>query len=526
MHIREDFLSDLEDLAKEIPSVNKIRFRILKLHGQDAFDAVYEPAKHLIAKEEAEAILNKIIASETTRKNQSRAETILWQNYDFEPYILSLFCYQVNEKRLSDGTQKITGEIIRSVQVDDIVENYYNECLEKRSKEYSTDFKSILERELISKEGYRLQKPLKENNSFESVQAKAINDLEDDRIIRKETRGNVTYIELAHDLIARVVARQREARLLEEKIEGEKQHVLLKRRKRVRSIISFLVGFFVTFIFGLSYFYLVSVQKERDTVIKNDSTITRLNDSLKEVITKYDAFLGRIVNSQNIDSSKLTGLPASSPTIVYVQVSNKDAVRQVQRCIDPLKKLNFQVPAVEIKTSKFENAVRYFHKEDQPDAQLVKNICDQLYDQSFALNSLEGSGLASNARSGQIEIWVNYEPYFRELFSSNADVRKEAANFMVRNYRTTDTAKVWPKKMIDMAIENSNNRNGVYNVLVVLNSMDLVYLKSHVPTILGWLQDIDPGIGDNSETQKQLNRLRNKLDNEHQPVSAGSRSTN
>jgi len=49
--LREDFLAPPEDLSKLIPSLNKVRYRILPLRGKEAFEAVYCPAKNLIDEE-------------------------------------------------------------------------------------------------------------------------------------------------------------------------------------------------------------------------------------------------------------------------------------------------------------------------------------------------------------------------------------------------------------------------------------------------------------------------------------------
>jgi hypothetical protein len=50
-----------EDLGRLIPSLNKVRYRILQLHGEEAFDAVYRPAKNLIDQTTAIHLLKKII---------------------------------------------------------------------------------------------------------------------------------------------------------------------------------------------------------------------------------------------------------------------------------------------------------------------------------------------------------------------------------------------------------------------------------------------------------------------------------
>ena len=561
--LREDFLSELEDVSKLIPSLNKTRFRIQKLKGQEAFDAVYEPARHLIDKKDVEVILNKIIDSEVTKSPNSFSKAgkmynqmtkllqttygqissteersnegisnlltsakagdkvITWYEYEFEPYILSLFCFQVNEKRLSKPNQpKITSEIIGAVQVVDIVETYYDETLASLEKQYhNSGIKQLLESELISGDGYRLLKPLSDKGSFSHLPAKIITELENARIIRRESRNQLTFIELSHDLIAKVVAAQKKKS--DDYIKYYERWAA-SRKKRVRLIIYSMVGVFIAALIALSYYYFSNIIQQRNVLAEqnseiknNDQKIQLLNDSLKDVIAKYDIILGRITSPSsgagfpNLFTAAPVGASGNdtSKSTVFVQVSNKAGSKQVQRCASAMHKLNFNVPGIEVVNKSFKNSIRYFHPEDKSDAQLIKNICDQLYDVPFSVTQV-----SLKAPVGQLELWVNYEPYYQQLFSSKEQVRKEAAAFMVNNYKKVDTAKVWPEKMIETAIGNPGNQNGIYNVLVVLNAMDAGYLRGDYDKISKWINSIDPGIADNSETQKVLNKLRSKID--------------
>jgi hypothetical protein len=69
--LREDYLAPLEDLGRLIPSLNKVRYRILQLHGEEAFNAVYLPAKNLIDETTAIHLLKKIIPKKIDAKASS-----------------------------------------------------------------------------------------------------------------------------------------------------------------------------------------------------------------------------------------------------------------------------------------------------------------------------------------------------------------------------------------------------------------------------------------------------------------------
>jgi hypothetical protein len=87
--LREDFLAPLEDLGRLIPSLNKVRYRILQLHGEEAFDAVYLPAKNLIDETTAVHLLEKIIPKKINVE-AGKEITILLQRMSGRIKILNL----------------------------------------------------------------------------------------------------------------------------------------------------------------------------------------------------------------------------------------------------------------------------------------------------------------------------------------------------------------------------------------------------------------------------------------------------
>ena len=205
--LREDFLAPLEDLSKLIPSLSKIRYRIVQLRGKEAFDAVYQPAKDLIDEATAVHLLKKIIPkkikAETGNKDDDTNE-INWEQKDFEPYILSLFCYQVNEKRIAAKQAAISKELIDNTKVETILNDYYTSTIKKYSRWYKKDIGDLLEKNLVSEEGYRLLKPVN-SNEFKNVPERVITGLVNDRIIQIVNRNDINNIEISHDLLANVI---------------------------------------------------------------------------------------------------------------------------------------------------------------------------------------------------------------------------------------------------------------------------------------------------------------------------------
>ena len=72
--LREDFLPHLEEWSQLIPALKRSRVRLLPLHADKAFDAVYKPAAHLMSAGLAERVV-RIVAGEDLGRSRDSAST-------------------------------------------------------------------------------------------------------------------------------------------------------------------------------------------------------------------------------------------------------------------------------------------------------------------------------------------------------------------------------------------------------------------------------------------------------------------
>lgn len=220
--LREDYLPQLETLYRYIPSVISSRFRVSQMKGKDAFEAVFKPAvEGNIIQDTSVAVemIEKIPGSKDPDYHPYETIDESWENRKIEPFLLSLFCYQVNEKRLEKGAKHISRELIDDVKTEDIMNDFY----EKNIRQFKRSVRITLEDHLLTPDGYR---KLQEKNSLKEegkITDKDIKDLEDRRIIRKETRTGMDYVELIHDVLAPILKDSRDKR---------------KEKKRILQIIS------------------------------------------------------------------------------------------------------------------------------------------------------------------------------------------------------------------------------------------------------------------------------------------------
>lgn len=216
--LREDYLPYLEKLNDLIPSIKKSRFRVLQLNRDQAFEATTLPGKNLIESSEAQTILDLIVAE------TSRSKDITSQDQEFEPFLLSLICEKINEKRLKKHEQKITENVIKEVPIKGIIKNLY--------EDNTTELEKIaIEEYLLTIEGDRKLYPLSDIYSrYSEITNDNIQKLIKKRIIRQETRNNIVYIELIHDVLVPVVKESRDQR--RKQAEDKKIEAELERRKQ------------------------------------------------------------------------------------------------------------------------------------------------------------------------------------------------------------------------------------------------------------------------------------------------------
>jgi WD40 repeat protein/TPR repeat protein len=215
--LREEYLADLEDLRRLMPSVMANRMRLTRMNRTQAREVILKSGRHLVTDEVAEQLLNYVAA------NRSRhfGDTDL-AAFEIEPALLSLVCRELNNKRLRAGRARITADLLGNTQ-DEIVAGFYRESLTRMDPAV----KLFIEDQLVTDEGYRDSRPLAEALRAPGVTPAAIDHLVDRRLLRIEGRFGTDWVELAHDLLIDVIRHEGELRR-EREAEAERHRIALK----------------------------------------------------------------------------------------------------------------------------------------------------------------------------------------------------------------------------------------------------------------------------------------------------------
>jgi tetratricopeptide (TPR) repeat protein len=207
--LREDFLAQLEDLRPQIPSIVRSRFRLIQMTGAQARRAVVEPAAGLVS----EAVAGEILRFVAGHGQETGAdETVELDQLEIEPALLSLFCRELNDRRLAEEGAAITSELVRSSQ-GKIVADFY----ERSVAGLGPAVRTFIEDRLLTASGFRHSEPLEEALRLPGVAEEELRLLVDRRVLRLEPRLGHLHIELIHDLLTRVVRESRDRRQTRER---------------------------------------------------------------------------------------------------------------------------------------------------------------------------------------------------------------------------------------------------------------------------------------------------------------------
>jgi hypothetical protein len=217
LSLREDFLADLEAWRPAIPAISRSRARLLRMRPEQAFEAVYRTAPHLLDQATARDIV-AIVAGQDLRGTRQPAEQPAAEDDapsgEVEPALLSLFCQGLNEARKRLGRDRIDAQLLEGSQRD-ILSNYYKSCVDGLPPRVAR----FIETELITEKGFR--------NSFAREDAVPTHLTDEElsrlihmRLLRLEERYGAQRIELTHDVLTRAIRDHRDQRRAAEEREA------------------------------------------------------------------------------------------------------------------------------------------------------------------------------------------------------------------------------------------------------------------------------------------------------------------
>lgn len=301
--LREDYLAQLEGLKKMMPSIRNSRYRVLQLTTKQALEAILKPGKNLVTEEVAIEIIKKL--PEVTNQDfyDIASDTDNLKRLLVEPFLLSMICYQLNERRLEHNEEIISYELVSNFQIEDVINTYYEGVITT----FSPQIEAGLEDTLLTESGYRKLQSVEELYTRYSIKESDLQLLVDKRIIRKEIRDGVEYIELIHDVLAPTIRQKREERIrikkeqenafaIEAAVKSVKEKSAL-RLKKIRTIAGIAAIIIIT-VFSVVFYYarLTAVEAKRLNTLNYAEKILLQGKSVSAYDNDFlaSAFISRV----------------------------------------------------------------------------------------------------------------------------------------------------------------------------------------------------------------------------------------
>jgi formylglycine-generating enzyme required for sulfatase activity len=247
--LREDFLPDLEALGGTMGSVAHNRFRLGRLNGVAALQAVNQ-APHIISKELAERVVRFVAAA-------GPDEDLV--DLEVDPALLSVVCGELNSQRQERREAQITERALEGSQ-NQILADFYERSIADLSEPVCT----FVEEKLLTRRGFRNLVVYEEAVGAPGVSEEELEELVRRRLVRIEERGKRRLVELSHDLLTGVVTASRDERRRRAREQEAVQKVEERHRKSLQTAgVLFLVFLLaVGALGGLGWAYLA--QKQAD----------------------------------------------------------------------------------------------------------------------------------------------------------------------------------------------------------------------------------------------------------------------
>ncbi|MBK8245806.1 MAG: hypothetical protein IPK85_00090 [Gemmatimonadetes bacterium] len=129
------------------------------------------------------------------------------EQLDVEPWLLSLVCEQLNERRLLQRPvpARIAGDLLTGSR-DEILSQYYQRCI----GEFDPRVSAFLEDRLLTEGGFRTPFPYAEAVRLDGIRPAIVDQLVDARLVRREEHLGSQRLEVTHNVLGPVMLRYRE----------------------------------------------------------------------------------------------------------------------------------------------------------------------------------------------------------------------------------------------------------------------------------------------------------------------------
>ncbi|HEY1270956.1 MAG TPA: hypothetical protein VGF08_03190 [Terriglobales bacterium] len=251
--LREDFLPHLDTWRSRMPSLLSNRFRLERMTGAQALDVVVRAGQNLVEPAVARDVVDFVSSS------QRRRAARLTEQREVEPALLSVVCDELNRRRMDKGQESITADLLTHER-EGIIQSFYDRAFE----DIDPRVRNWVEDELLTASGYRDRAAMEDALKL-GFPEDAFDLLVDRRILHREEREGVLWLELTHDLLTDPAAQSRTLR--EQRRQADAASHLRRELHRAQRRNVVYAGLLVVAVLGFGSAYLkqrqLRIQEQR-----------------------------------------------------------------------------------------------------------------------------------------------------------------------------------------------------------------------------------------------------------------------
>ncbi|HUL12940.1 MAG TPA: hypothetical protein VLU73_12335 [Methylococcaceae bacterium] len=384
LSFREDFLPDLKNWERDVPSLLKNWWQLKPMSREQAIEAVAQAGAAVLAPSAAAAIVDFVGNLDEARNEGDNT---------IEPVLLSLCCYQLNLRRQQQRhpTALIDVELLRDVG-QDILQDFYTDALARMPGPVA----KFIETHLIVGDRYRASYPVQLAMEKGFINAAQLAELTGrHRLLRVDQQLGTARIELIHDRLVGVVRQARDRRLAR-----------LQARRAIRTAV--IIALAAIALGGFFSIWQWQVAKVHERIASDKAKWAEIleQQANPNALSIAQSALADSKRGADNTTAVPNGMSSQPQGLIYIQIRNDGQSNRAEEIRAVLKKSGFVVPGIEtLTTGPTTTEVRYFRKADEGQA---TRIADLLKDKKVPnvvtkyIGRFEGS---NRIRPGQVEIW-------------------------------------------------------------------------------------------------------------------------
>jgi hypothetical protein len=316
--LREDFLPSLEDLRAMAPSLDRNRLRLTPLKGENALEAVIGPGRE-------RGIIGEAVAERIVRR-VGKAEAGSLDQIEVDSSLLSLFCSELNKRRIASGLPRITAELVDQSS-GDILDSFYEDALRGEPP----GVRAFVEDQLVTRSGARdsVSRERAEGIlSEQGVSPKAIDRLVARRLLRIHDRPEGPRVELIHDVLLPIASKasaERHAAAAKDRAQREAaaaKRKLVTTRRRATVIIGAAIA-------GIVYFVWSNDQLRQKNARLNEAykTLQDQQNQLQHQQSQMDSYKDRATQYAANLPDAIGAVDRRSDTMATLQTGELDMAK-------------------------------------------------------------------------------------------------------------------------------------------------------------------------------------------------------